>query len=167
MKEQGKEKSIHVVKCPPEYSVCTGCSSCELMCGMLNDGLVGPGNNRLFVRQGPTHRQIFHVYTCQQCEDTPCYEACPLKGKAMQKDERGIAYIVEEVCIGCGKCQRACKYTPSRINMSRDPKDGKRKAKKCDLCRNRPEGPACVEHCPAKCLELNNQSLPWEGGSPE
>lgn len=82
----------------------------------------------------------------------------------MRKDEKGIVYVVEEECIGCGKCQKACIYTPTRINLVKSKDKAKRKAKKCDLCRNRPEGPACVQHCQAKCLELNDKPLPWESG---
>ena len=157
-----EEQTLHVVKCPPEYSACTGCGSCEMLCGMLHEGMVGPGYARIFMRQGPTHRQIYHVYTCQQCADAPCYEACPLKDKAMKKDDSGLVYIDEEACIGCGKCEKACKYTPSRIRLTKSSDRKKRKARKCDLCKGRPEGPACVQFCPAKCLELNDKPLPWE-----
>lgn len=156
------EQTLHVVKCPPSYSVCTGCSSCEMLCGMMHEGMVGPAYSRIFVRQGPTHRQIYHVYTCQQCADAPCYEACPLKDKAMKRDENGIVYIEEEACIGCGKCQKACPFKPSRITLTKSSDRKKRKARKCDLCRTRPEGPACAQFCPAKCLELNDKPLPWE-----
>lgn len=160
-------KQTYIAKCPPEYSVCTGCGSCEMVCALLHDGVVGPGRNRVFVEQGSTHKLIFNVFTCQQCEDAPCYEACPLKDKAMYKDERGIVCINEDACIGCGKCQRACKFKPSRINLVKSKDKKKRKAKKCDLCKHRPEGPACVEYCPAMCLELNDKVLPWEKGAHE
>lgn len=158
-----EEYRRHVVKCPPEYSLCTGCTSCEMVCSLLHDGLVSPSCNRIFLQPGSTKTMIHDVLTCQQCDDHPCYEACPLKDKAFQLDEStGIAYIVEEHCIGCGKCQRACKFTPSRINLVKSKIKEERKAKKCDLCRNRPEGPACVQYCPASCLSTSDvDPLPW------
>ncbi len=149
-----KEMTKHVEKCPDEYSYCTGCESCAMICALVHDGLVSPSYNRIFVEQGPTQLQRYYVQTCMQCEDAPCYESCPLKDKAMKKDENGIVYVDEEACIGCGKCQKACKYTPSRINMVVTKDRKRRKAKKCDLCRTRAEGPACIQYCPAVCLEL-------------
>jgi len=152
----------HIVKCPPSYSVCTGCNSCEMVCSLTHDGLVSPSCSRIFVQQGPTQIMRFDVFTCQQCEDAPCYEACPLKDKAMCVDPNGTTYINEDACIGCGKCQRACTFTPSRINLVKSKDKSRRKAKKCDLCKDRPEGAACVQWCQAKCLELNDKPLTWE-----
>ena len=34
-----------------------------------------------------------------------------------------------------------------------------RKAKKCDMCRTRPEGPACVEWCPVRCIGESASSV--------
>ena len=167
MEGNGMENSRHIEKCPPSYSVCTGCGSCEIICSLVHEGLASPSCNRIFVQQGPTNKLIFHVYTCQQCQEPTCYEACPLKDKAMTIDENGTVVINEAVCIGCGKCQNACKYKPSRINLVKSKDKNERKAKKCDLCKGRPEGPACVQWCPAKCLELNDKPLPWETGQEE
>jgi electron transport protein HydN len=33
------------------------------------------------------------------------------------------------------------------------------RANNCDLCIHRPEGPACVQHCPEKALELVNPAM--------
>lgn len=153
----------HIVKAPTEYSLCTGCTSCEMICSLVHEGYVSPATKRIFVMPGRIKTSIHDVLTCQHCEDAPCYEACPLRGKAMYKDENGIVCINEEYCIGCGKCQKACCYTPSRINIVKSKDKAERKAKKCDLCRNRPEGPACVEWCPAVCLaDSRSGRLPWE-----
>ncbi|MDR3315481.1 MAG: 4Fe-4S dicluster domain-containing protein [Coriobacteriales bacterium] len=35
-----------------------------------------------------------------------CYRACPYE--AMELDEYGRPYVLEDVCIGCGACQAAC-----------------------------------------------------------
>ena len=144
----------HIAQHPESYSLCLGCQSCDLVCSLIHDGKTGPKHGRIKLNQ-PDFKQLrFMLLTCQQCQDYPCYNACPKKGKAMCIDEKGIAFINEEECIGCGLCAKNCKYIPSRINMD---KAGK-KAKKCDLCRNRPEGPACVEYCPVKCLYVSEEN---------
>jgi Fe-S-cluster-containing dehydrogenase component len=91
------------------------------------------------------------------CDDHPCYEKCPKKDKAMLIDDSGIVYINEDECIGCGLCVKACPYGPPRINMVKSKDKKQRKAKKCDLCRNRPEGPACVEWCPVRCIGVSDE----------
>lgn len=73
----------------------------------------------------------------------------------MVLDEQGYAYIVEEECVGCGMCIKACRFDPPRINMAMHPERKKWCAKKCDMCRNRPEGPACVQYCPSVCLGID------------
>lgn len=142
----------HVVQLPSGYSLCLGCQSCELLCGTVRDGKVGLNRSCLHVQRGGASANVHTVLTCQQCIDHPCYEACPRKDEAMCVDGDGIVYVVEEECIGCGLCAKACKFSPSRIAMVGEKKD--RKAHKCDLCRNRPEGPVCIEFCPALCLGL-------------
>ena len=77
-------------------------------------------------------------------------------------DENNIVYVNEDECVGCGLCQKACVFEPSRINMVKSADKKQRKAKKCDLCRERPEGPACVQWCPIRCIGLSDDPLPWE-----
>ena len=151
----------HIVQYPPEYSLCTGCVSCTIMCGLTHEGFTGRGNGHIQVDLD-ARSMIHHVLACQQCKDHPCYEACPKKDHAMCIDpETGIVYVDEEKCIGCGLCQKNCKYTPSRISMkkSRDRKGWK--AVKCDLCRGVPEGPQCIKWCPVRCIGLSGDPLPW------
>ena len=79
------------------------------------------------------------------------YHACMGTGKFHALDR----------CIGCGLCAKNCVMTPSRINMVKSKDRKLRKAKKCDLCRNREEGPACIRYCPSQCLGLS-KSAPWK-----
>lgn len=151
----------HVVQYPMEYSFCAGCQSCEAVCSLIHDGLVSPSYNRIFVERD-VRTMIHTVRSCQHCEDHPCYNACPKKDKAMRVDEEGIVYVDEAECIGCGLCARACVMTPSRINMVKSKDKKQRKAKKCDLCRTREEGPACIQYCPSRCLGLSSDPLPRE-----
>ena len=151
----------HIVQYPMDYSLCAGCTTCEIVCTLTHDGLVSPSYNRIFVDRG-TRSMIHTILSCQQCSDHPCYEAYPKKDKAMCIDENNIVYVNEDECVGCGLCQKACLFTPSRINMVKSDDKKQRKAKKCDMCRERPEGPACVQWCPVKCIGLSTDPLPWE-----
>jgi Fe-S-cluster-containing dehydrogenase component len=114
---------------------------------------------------------MFHeVLACMHCDDHPCYAKCPKQGAAIKLDDAGVVDIVEEACIGCGLCARNCKYTPTRINLVKSADKAKRKAKKCDLCREREEGPACVQWCPVRCIGVNGDpmpELPTPPGPPE
>jgi Fe-S-cluster-containing hydrogenase component 2 len=74
--------------------------------------------------------------------------------------EDSIVWINENECIGCGKCVKACSFTPSRINLVKSKDKAKRKAKKCDLCRTQTEGPACVRWCPVRCIGISDQPYP-------
>lgn len=155
-----QEYGNHIVQYPEEYSLCVGCKSCELICAITHDGVTGPTHSRIQAEMGSLYHLRTTVYACQHCSDYPCYDACPKKDAAMCIDKNGIVYINEDQCIGCGLCAKKCKFTPSRIIMDRK----NRKAKKCDLCRNRPEGPMCIEHCPVRCIGLSNDPLPYEIG---
>ena len=148
----------HIVQYSPEYSLCTGCVSCMIMCGLTHEGYSGRTNGRIQVNI--TSSLINEVLACQQCSDHPCYEACPKKDSAMKLDpDTGIVYIDEENCIGCGKCMRSCKFTPSRIQIRKNTDRKKWKAVKCDLCRGNPEGPQCIKWCPVRCLGLSDDSV--------
>ncbi|MDR0863236.1 MAG: 4Fe-4S dicluster domain-containing protein [Oscillospiraceae bacterium] len=138
----------HIVQSPPEESFCAGCDSCEIICALAHGEAVSPARRRLFVRRDI--RTMYHtVFTCRHCDDHPCYNACPKKGAAMRLDGC-IAYIDDAECVGCGACARACPYDPPRVNYDRE----RKLARKCDLCRTREGGPACVEWCPVRCLSL-------------
>lgn len=145
----------HVVQYSPEYSVCAGCNSCEAICSLIHDGVVSPTHNRLFLERGDTLDMMCTIHTCQQCEDHPCFDACPKQGEAMVILDNGIVSIVEENCIGCGLCIKACRFDPPRINMAKNAKRKLWRAKKCDLCAGREEGPACVQYCPSRCLGID------------
>lgn len=156
----GTASAPHIVQYPKEYSMCLGCESCELICGLVRDGQAGFNRGGIKVKRGEKKSLIHTVYVCQQCEDHPCYDACPKQDEAMCVDENGIVYINEEECIGCGLCQKACSFEPARITIIG--KGRARKARKCDLCRDRADGPQCIAQCPAMCLGLSTDPNPLE-----
>lgn len=142
----------HIQQRKSEDSLCLGCMSCELLCALVHEGESGIDRSCIRVQRGTAVENRHSVLSCMQCADAPCYEACPKKDVAMCRDEKGIVYINDEECIGCGKCARACRFTPSRIAVVG--KGKARKARKCDLCRTREDGPVCIAECPARCLLL-------------
>ena len=162
--EELQDYGNHVVQFSPEYSLCAGCESCSMVCGLLHDGFTGPGNGRIHIELD-TRSMIHRVLSCQQCKDHPCYDACPRQGEAMRIDpDTGVVYIEESACIGCGQCQKACKFQPSRITMKKNKNRKAWKAVKCDLCRGRAEGPACIQYCPVRCIGLSDDATLLEDG---
>ena len=145
-----------VAQTPHDYSFCAGCMSCELICALVHDGVTGPSRRRLSV-QRDIRKMTHTVLTCQHCADHPCYDKCPKKGEAMKLDENGVVYINEDECIGCGLCASACVFAPPRIMYIKDQPKEIRKARKCDMCRMRQEGPACVQWCPVRCLYVEGE----------
>jgi Fe-S-cluster-containing dehydrogenase component len=116
---------------------------------------MGRGLSRIFIDYA-TVDMMHKVNSCQQCKNHPCLDACPEKVQAMQIDENGIVYIDEEKCVGCRACYRACPFEPKRIGFN--PKT--KKSLKCDLCRGREGGPACIEDCQVSCIGLSNKPIP-------
>jgi len=133
-----------------DADLCTGCGSCELMCALFCEGVGGPAMARCRVERDPFNaKYVFQV--CRQCLAPSCYAACPLQGKAQIIDsDTGIRYINEEECIGCKKCIKACPFDPPEIKFNSE----KKISFTCDLCRERPEGPVCVEYCPTNALKV-------------
>ncbi|OAT35652.1 glutamate synthase [NADPH] small subunit [Enterobacter soli ATCC BAA-2102] len=61
----------------------------------------------------------------------------------------------QQKCIGCKACVVACPFGTMEIIVT--PLNNgsvKATAHKCDLCVQRPQGPACIENCPADVLTL-------------
>ena len=130
--------------------VCTGCGLCDLMCSLYHEGEQGQALSRgELVGDRITYDFTFHV--CRQCGTPECYEACPNQDEALAIDgTTGVKYINADGCDGCGECIDACRFDPPRIKMHPE----KDIAFKCDLCRDRPDGPICLEYCSFDALSL-------------
>lgn len=131
-------------------AVCTGCSTCELVCSLYHEGICAPFLSRIHVVKDVFSGE-FSADICKQCSYPPCYYACPVDAIGID-DEVGTTYIVEERCIGCNKCVEACPLMPEREIIGIKTVENKKIFFKCDLCKDRPEGPACVEYCPVNAL---------------
>lgn len=131
-----------VIEYTPER--CVGCQRCVLICASVHGGAISPQRSGIMWKEEFIGRETYEPMFCKQCENPLCYWACPKKDQALSVDEvTGARYINADNCIGCKSCIKACPYTPSRINF-----DTERKVSvKCDLCKDRPDGPACMEVC--------------------
>ncbi len=134
---------------------CTGCGICDLMCSLYHEGEQG----RALSRGELSGNRLTAEYTfrvCWQCSTPTCYEACPLQDEAFVIDKAtGSAYVDPDACFGCGECVGACPLETSRIKLHLD----KNVAFKCDLCREREEGPVCIEFCGFDALALARKEV--------
>jgi len=142
---------------------CIGCATCMAACfesAYERGKLATP---RLIVTRG-----MYGVMPnqCRQCDDAPCANVCPVGALRFGEDE---IELYEEICIGCKLCSIACPFgairpaaeampsvdyrlEPEKIPTLESAIGLKTIAVKCDLCKGREGGPACVEVCPTDAL---------------
>ncbi len=124
------------------YEKCTGCRLCELVCSVMHDGISNPARSRIKVMKWE-QEGLYIPMTCQQCEDAPCMNVCPVK--AISRDgDLGFVMVDYDVCIGCRTCVAVCPF--GAMNYNRTDK----KVFKCDLCGGDPQ---CVRFCEVKAIE--------------
>ena len=131
-------------------SVCAGCGVCGLMCSLHHEKETAFKLSRSEIVRDPFEAS-YSINVCRQCLAPSCYQACPNKDSALCIDEAtGIKYVNAANCIGCGECTKACPLTPARVKLNPD----QTAAIKCDLCRERENGPICVEYCAQQALTV-------------
>jgi Fe-S-cluster-containing hydrogenase component 2 len=133
---------------------CTRCDECTKACADAHEGVT-----RL-IREGLRFDKFLVASSCRSCLDPYCMVGCPV-GSIRRRETREI--IIEDWCIGCGKCAENCPY--GNINMHPFPTDElapdpenptrmipvvKQKATTCDLCHDLGPNaePSCVYACP-------------------
>lgn len=152
---------------------CIGCRACELACaaahvagGVTVGSLGGPLVPRLYLtRFGAVRVPV----GCRHCEDGPCAAVCP--NGAIRRTDGGVLVDAAK-CVGCKTCMTACPVGAMEIaQIWENGRPATRRvvdpqnpasvtlepallASKCDLCRDRETGPACVAACPAGALAL-------------
>ncbi|MCD6444018.1 4Fe-4S dicluster domain-containing protein [Candidatus Bathyarchaeota archaeon] len=132
---------------------CRGCGLCELVCSTLHEGESRPSVSRIKVEKDRENYR-FTPSVCVQCTVPKCLFACPTG--AVKVDERtGARYIDEDLCTGCGLCAEACPFASEGTVIFMHPSKGV--YVKCDLCRRRSGGPACVEVCPTHAIVINEK----------
>jgi Fe-S-cluster-containing hydrogenase component 2 len=142
---------------------CLGCHTCELACAAAHTEagtIVGavlagerlhPRNNVVQVKADPDGGIVKLSTQCRQCEDAPCVRVCPTG--ATYRTETYTA-VDQRLCIACRLCMMVCPFGAIHVATTEVAGREKRAAFKCDLCVDRPGGPACVEACPTKALSL-------------
>ncbi len=140
---------------------CTRCDACVQACAKAHDGV-----SRL-LRDGLRYDHYLVATACRSCRDPLCMTQCPV-GSIRRKENLEI--IIEDWCIGCGKCAELCPYgninmhplevtkevrTEIKSKVEGEPPKVKVEKKKttafkantCDLCTQL-STPSCVYACP-------------------
>ena len=140
-----------------DEDLCMTCRECEVSCSLYHDGECNPSLSRIRIWYDDFTPGAPSVVVCKQCDWPACYYACASRwdDPAIRIDEAtGARYIDPEKCRGCKACMNACPMTPERAVISFKKVGNKRIYFKCDLCRDRAEGPVCVQICPGNALEF-------------
>jgi CRP-like cAMP-binding protein/Fe-S-cluster-containing hydrogenase component 2 len=140
---------------------CTRCDACVQACAKAHDGV-----SRL-LRDGLRYDHFLVATACRSCRDPLCMTQCPV-GSIRRKENLEI--IIEDWCIGCGKCAELCPYgninmhpievikevkteiksstpgQPPKVKIEKK-KTPALKANTCDLCTQL-SVPSCVYACP-------------------
>jgi Fe-S-cluster-containing dehydrogenase component len=198
-RDYGAKVSIRDVRPTPgvrfayalNLSTCIGCRRCAEACHEENNhdrrthnsyirvlemeqgSLDMERGNATYDHTVPAPGKFYMPVQCQQCDNAPCIDVCPVEATWQEKD--GIVVVDYNWCIGCRYCEAACPYHARRFNWHAPevPADeinpnqaylGNRirpqgVVEKCHFCLHRTrEGrlPACLEACPTGARVFGN-----------
>jgi len=138
-----------------DRNACLACRECEVVCSLYHEGECNPALSSIQVTFNDFVPGFPSLSVCKQCDWPACYYACAdvLEESAIEIDPvTGARFINESKCIGCGAGLRACPLTPEMPVIYYKVVNSKKVYFKCDLCKDRAEGPLCVEICPGGAL---------------
>lgn len=121
---------------------CTGCRLCEQVCSVTQEGVSNAAKSRIRVVKWEDEGRYIPVI-CQQCQDAPCKNVCPVGAISRDKDF-GYLQVNTEVCIGCRSCVGICPFGAMNYNPDNN------SVFKCNLCGGNPQ---CVRFCEVEALE--------------
>jgi carbon-monoxide dehydrogenase iron sulfur subunit len=130
------QRSLHI-----DPGKCTGCLQCEMACSYEKEGAFNPSKSRIKVFTFHAEGR-FVPYTCTQCAEAWCLEACPTNAIVINM-ATGAKEVKDDLCVGCKVCTVACPF--GTVNYSQDTG----KVVKCDLCGG---DPACAKACPTQAI---------------
>jgi Fe-S-cluster-containing dehydrogenase component len=105
----------------------------------------------LDIKNGDIEKAFFVPKLCNQCENPPCVQVCPVGATYQTPD--GVVLVDRTWCIGCGYCIMACPYGVRFFHPVYHT------AEKCNFCYHRITKdlmPACVEACPFGARRIGN-----------
>ena len=120
---------------------CTSCLQCEMACSFEHEGAFNPAKSRIKIFEFE-HGARSIPYTCTQCAEAWCMQACPVDAIVLNK-ATGSKDVLNDVCVGCKVCTIACPF--GTVNYNQDTG----KVVKCDLCGG---DPACAKACPTEAI---------------
>ncbi|MEQ8225929.1 MAG: 4Fe-4S dicluster domain-containing protein [Candidatus Eremiobacterota bacterium] len=119
---------------------CIGCFSCMYACSRAFHNEVTTDKSAMRVRAYAGTEGSFSIRMCTGCIEPDCRAACP--AGALELLQGGGVKLIEENCIRCGKCVKACTLHAMQWDMEN------KKPLPCVHCG------ICAKFCPNDVIAL-------------